>query len=192
MLIRNAIVFAILSCAAAAQSATLLSVPGPTAAIGSPGSISYNFVAGAGAANTSFVINGFNTLDGLGFFTDTFTLSLNGTALLSGTYNLGGGGVDTTYFAPGGATIVTVFNGLNLGGTATITTALTLLSGNNTLSFDYSGNDQGINDESWALSDLVVTGSAVVPEPASWAMLITGLGLVGTMQRRRATRAIAA
>ncbi|OYU15511.1 MAG: hypothetical protein CFE37_05140 [Alphaproteobacteria bacterium PA4] len=32
----------------------------------------------------------------------------------------------------------------------------------------------------------LITGTASVPEPASWAMLIAGFGLVGTMMRRRA------
>jgi hypothetical protein len=35
-------------------------------------------------------------------------------------------------------------------------------------------------------------GGAVVPEPASWAMLITGFGLVGATQRRRRRAAVAA
>lgn len=34
----------------------------------------------------------------------------------------------------------------------------------------------------------VVTAEAVVPEPASWAMLIAGFGLVGGMVRRRAVQ----
>lgn len=37
-------------------------------------------------------------------------------------------------------------------------------------------------------SDVIFSGGGVVPEPASWAMLIAGFGLVGaTMRRRRAT-----
>jgi len=37
----------------------------------------------------------------------------------------------------------------------------------------------------------VATGGAI-PEPASWAMLIAGFGLVGAVARRRATAAVAA
>ena len=45
---------------------------------------------------------------------------------------------------------------------------------------------QGLNDSS-AYEKLVFTssGGAVVPEPASWAMLIAGFGLVGAVARRR-------
>jgi hypothetical protein len=35
------------------------------------------------------------------------------------------------------------------------------------------------------------TPGGVVPEPATWAMLITGFGFVGTMARRRRTRVLA-
>jgi hypothetical protein len=31
----------------------------------------------------------------------------------------------------------------------------------------------------------MASGTGVVPEPASWAMLIAGFGLVGATQRRR-------
>jgi hypothetical protein len=37
------------------------------------------------------------------------------------------------------------------------------------------------------ISGTVVSGSDVVPEPASWAMLIAGFGLVGAAMRRRQT-----
>ena len=51
----------------------------------------------------------------------------------------------------------------------------------------YRINDiQGLNDSS-AYEKLVFTnsGGAVVPEPASWAMLIAGFGFVGAVARRR-------
>jgi len=37
-----------------------------------------------------------------------------------------------------------------------------------------------------------VAGGGVVPEPATWGMMIVGLGAVGTMNRRRRTRTVAA
>lgn len=40
--------------------------------------------------------------------------------------------------------------------------------------------------------DDIRIGSAAVPEPASWALMITGFGLAGSMLRRRATLARAA
>ncbi len=44
---------------------------------------------------------------------------------------------------------------------------------------------QGGNDESWGIDNISLV--AQVPEPASWAMLIAGFGLVGTAARRRRT-----
>ena len=34
--------------------------------------------------------------------------------------------------------------------------------------------------------ETIITGTGAVPEPASWAMLIAGFGLVGAVRRRRA------
>ncbi|WP_303810224.1 PEPxxWA-CTERM sorting domain-containing protein [Sandarakinorhabdus limnophila] len=50
----------------------------------------------------------------------------------------------------------------------------------------YRINDiQGLNSSA-AYEKLVFTNSGtVVPEPASWAMLIAGFGLVGAVARRR-------
>jgi hypothetical protein len=65
------------------------------------------------------------------------------------------------------------------------------VSGVNTLAFTVrnlrqaSGNPTGLRVEFLASSvDVAVSGSAV-PEPASWAMMIAGFGLVGAMRRRR-------
>lgn len=43
---------------------------------------------------------------------------------------------------------------------------------------------QGGFDESWGFDNLSIT-VAGIPEPANWAMLIAGFGLVGAMARRR-------
>jgi hypothetical protein len=48
----------------------------------------------------------------------------------------------------------------------------------------------GSSNIGWGLNTTFSTGAAVVPEPASWAMLIAGFGLVGAAARRR--RAVAA
>lgn len=49
---------------------------------------------------------------------------------------------------------------------------------------------QGGLDESWAIDNFALSAiydRSLVPEPATWAMLITGFGLVGaTMRKRRA------
>jgi hypothetical protein len=44
------------------------------------------------------------------------------------------------------------------------------------------------NFDSFKLNSLTVTTTAVVPEPASWAMMIAGFGLVGGAMRRRSAQ----
>ena len=58
-----------------------------------------------------------------------------------------------------------------------------------TIGFQAGGNGwQGGDDESWGVDNLSVwVNSGAVPEPASWAMMIGGLGLVGATLRRRRT-----
>jgi hypothetical protein len=46
---------------------------------------------------------------------------------------------------------------------------------------------QGLNDEGWGLSNILLTGNtttAPVPEPASWALMIGGMALAGWTMRR--------
>lgn len=71
----------------------------------------------------------------------------------------------------------------NFGGTYTTgaSTSLTLRIIN--LNNDPAGNDLGLDDISFA--------ATAVPEPASWALLVAGFGMVGASLRRR-TRIIAA
>jgi len=63
-------------------------------------------------------------------------------------------------------------------------TSVTLRLINASLSFD--GNDFGVDTINFSTTSI----APAVPEPASWAMLITGFGLIGAAARRR--RAIAA
>ena len=165
------------------SAATLFSLAGPNGPVASPGSFSYNFNAPAGAAALSFVINGYASLDGQNCCTDIFTLNLNGTDILSGTYAMGGGGTNITFFAPVGSVITPVQFSFFGGGKTDISTSLALISGSNTLTFSYAGAAQGLGDEGWGLSNISVTSA--IPEPATWTMLITGFGLVGFASRRR-------
>jgi hypothetical protein len=47
-------------------------------------------------------------------------------------------------------------------------------------------NNRGLDNITYTLSDIVV--APAVPEPASWAMLIAGFGLVGAVMRRQVRR----
>jgi PEP-CTERM motif len=158
---------------------------------------------GAGLANLSFAINGFGSLDGQNFYEDDFTLSLNGAAIFSGTFNLGGGGNDVVFLANPGATVNNVSgNGTAVtwtGGLVNIATPLTLAAGSNTLTFGYHSLTSGhygaqtLGDEAWDASNIVVTQTdpigidpvVVVPEPESWALMLVGFAGAGALMRRR-------
>lgn len=168
---------------APAFAGTVLTVAGPTGPVASPGSFTYNFNAPGGSGAASFDVNGYLSLDGVNCCTDTFTLNLNGLDIYSASFDLGGGGTNTVFLAPIGATQNPVSFGFFAGGVASVFVPLTLIAGNNVLTFSYAGVPQGTGDEAWGLSKVSVT--AAVPEPRSWALMIAGFGLVGASMRRR-------
>jgi hypothetical protein len=51
--------------------------------------------------------------------------------------------------------------------------------------FSYLPTDTFLSLESYARIDNIVLNESAVPEPASWALMIAGFGLVGTGLRRR-------
>ncbi|GGI88598.1 hypothetical protein GCM10007973_26180 [Polymorphobacter multimanifer] len=69
------------------------------------------------------------------------------------------------------------FNGLSANGTWTLLTADTFAA------------DIGTIAGGWSL-DITTSGTDVIPEPSSWAMLIAGFGLVGAASRRRRTTSV--
>lgn len=184
---------ALLSAPTASEAAVLFTSPGTVTEISSPNQVQTpDIYSGGGPGLVSFILEGFNTLDGAnnGSFTDIFTLSLNGTAIYSASFVLGGQGDNVIYFAPPGATQSVVNTGFNLGGTATISVPLLLVAGANYLAFAYdSPTPQGLGDEGWGLRSIRVEGiepgAGAVPEPATWAMFIGGFGLVGAALRHR-------
>src|SRR5689334_23117209 len=60
-------------------------------------SFAVNFNSPGGSSAISFDLLGYISLDGVNFFEDDFTLNLNGTDILSLSYDLGGGGGDAVF-----------------------------------------------------------------------------------------------
>lgn len=59
------------------------------------------------------------------------------------------------------------------------------VAGTNTLAFNVTNFGQVSGNPSGLRVEFVQSNAAVVPEPANWAMLIAGFGLVGAAARRR-------
>jgi len=180
--------------AAGAQAATLYAGPAsmPERAVDNGFDVTFN--APAGAAQLSFVLDGYSSLDGQNWYEDDFSLKLNGVQIMLATFNLGGGGPDVVYSAPLGATFDnTSGNGTAVtwaGGHVNIASPLTLAAGSNTLTFNYHALSsdhagwQDMGDEGWGAHDILVT-NAGVPEPSMWLLSIVGFGLMGSMLRRQ-------
>lgn len=196
LLAASALAFVTLA-GAGAQAGTLFDAPGSFGEFATNTPFAVSFAAPAGAANLSFVLDGFASLDGQNYYEDDFTLALNGTDILRGTFNLGGGGNDVVFFQPLGSTIANVSgNGTAVtwaGGHVNISSPLNLIAGTNTLTFAYTAlgdghaGFQGTGDEGWGVSQIKVTnvGSGAVPEPATWALTLMGFGAMGAALRRR-------
>ena len=112
---------------------------------------------------------------GLGFF----NIAAGFTGALSFTY-----GAFTNFTA-------TVFDGLNGTGTALGSISL---AANNVNAFDlvtisFSGTGQSFaisgGGAQFGFDDVTFNEPGAVPEPASWALMIAGFGLVGSAMRRR-------
>jgi hypothetical protein len=168
-----------------AHAATTTSLTGLVAGpLVNPGSFTATLNAPVADTNASltFVIQGYNSLDGHNLYQDDFRLTINGSLIDVASFDLGGGGWSNNSF--GGAT-VTVSSG-----TATISGLnFSLLQGVNTFKFQYTApgpsngaNGQGLGDEGWGIASATVTA---VPEPETYAMLLAGLGLMGAVARRR-------
>jgi hypothetical protein len=188
--------------AAGAQAATLYSYAGPTAELPTDSAVTATFNAGAGPGLLTFTIDGFASLDGQNSYEDDFSLAVNNVQQILATFNLGGGGPDVVYSAPGGATFNDISgNGTNItwnGGEVLVSTPISLQHGSNTLTFGYTSLEgqgyagfQGTGDEGWGLRDIQVSGNAV-PEPATWGLMIVGFGGMGGLLRRQRRQQAAA
>ena len=182
--------FAAALCFTGAQADTLYTA-GNTGQMESPHSFNAGFDAGAGAGLVSVQLQGYNTLDGNNYYVDVFHVSLNGSEVFTGTFDLGGGGGDLVVLAPE----ATVSNHHDF--VVDLAIPVNLVDGQNTVTFAYSSptsfegtnryGPEGLNNEGWGLNSTTITGNAVaaVPEPETYALLLAGLGAVGFVARRR-------
>ena len=138
---------------------------------------------GSGLGTISFDLLGFRSIDGFNCCTDTFSFSANGSTIFTGVFPLGSGSGGDSFTGPAGTTVT------GSGSSRTITIPIALLAGVNSFDFTY-GNLQGFGDEAWGLDNVRITAQvgAVVPEPASWALMIAGFGLLGGRVRRRSAK----
>jgi hypothetical protein len=96
-------------------------------------------------------------------------------------------------FVGGGFDMFSYFTAINNGvaGTTPFTASSMTFRANNSTSFAFNIGTTSSDNIGPLLDSVMLTQNAgVVPEPATWAMLIAGFGLVGaTMRRRRAVAA---
>ncbi|MBI3345615.1 MAG: PEP-CTERM sorting domain-containing protein [Burkholderiales bacterium] len=148
-----------------AWSATLYSLPAATVALETNTSVTADFLAAAGAGRVDFTLAGYATLDGDNDWIDILHISLNGNQVFSGTWDLGGGGINRVLLDPNGATVGTVSGHL-----LTISLPVLLAAGSNHLVFSYESPS---------------SFEGVTREPASGALLLAGLGVFGWLAQRR-------
>ena len=179
--------------AAPTWAATLYTLPTPTAALETNNSVTLNFAGGAGAGQLAFTLAGYATLDGDNFWIDILHVKLNGSEVLSGTWDIGGGGISRVLVDPNGATVGVVNNATH---ELQISLPVSLAAGSNQLVFNYESPTnfeasaragfQGLGDEGWGLNAVTVSGNlAPVPEPTSTALLLGGLAALGWLAKRR-------
>ena len=187
------------SVATSASANTLLI--GPTAAMATNQSFSVTFNAASPSEALSFIIDGYNSLDGKNAYEDDFSLKLNGQQVFLGTFNLGGGSnsgsQSNVYFNPLGASFSNLTNngtgiGWNGGKELVGFAGVPLNLGQNTLTFAYSSiigagyaGFQGLGDEGWGIEKVEV---AATPLPAAFPLFASGLaaaGLFGWRKKRK-------
>jgi hypothetical protein len=151
-----------------------------------PGSFDWNVSTIGGEGRLNFRLVGYDSLDGAGpygnWYRDIFHLAINGIEIFTGSFNMGGIGDDEIYHNPSGGKVSTTNFGFFLGGFSDISIPVLLdHSGNQLISFNYTGNLQEPGDEAWGVNKVQLA----IPEPATWAILLLGLGLIERRQQNR-------
>ncbi|CCE05068.1 exported hypothetical protein [Bradyrhizobium sp. STM 3843] len=179
--------------ATGAQASTIY--PGASPVLATNSSFSVDFGSAATAGQMSFVLDGYQSLDGQNFYEDDFSVRLNGNQIFLGTFNLGGGSDSGTqaniYSNPFNASLSNpTNNGTSItsgGGKEVFSFAgIPLNIGSNQLTFSYlsladgHAGFQGLGDEGWGIADVNVNISAT-PLPASWTMMLIGFAGLGAL-----------
>jgi PEP-CTERM motif len=184
---------------ASASAGVIYAGPSPEQPTDTSIGVTFNS-ATATTTGLSFTIDGYSSLDGQNFYEDDFGLSLNGSPLFAGTFNLGGGSSTTqavVYLNPDGATLSNPTNNgiaISFAGGKEIVTfgdVLPLVSGINTLIFNYTSlpgpshaGFQGIGDEGWGIENVTTS----IPEPSTWIMMALGFAGLGYAAVRRSAK----
>ena len=200
-LLKSAAVLALVAAAVPADAAPLYTNAGPTGPVETPNVFGFSAASAGGNGALNFTIDGYNSLDGVNFYEDDFTFSLNGAAILQLSYDLGGGGDNVIFTNTSGAVVSSRYDDGGHWAIDVSIASLALLAGNNDFLFSYASPSgdalgglgghagaQGLGDEAWGLSNISLTGSpatGAVPEPASWALMIGGFAAAGGVMRRR-------
>jgi hypothetical protein len=180
---------------------------GPTSAMATNQSFSVSFNSASASEALSFIIDGYNSLDGKNAYEDDFSLKLNNQQIFLGTFNLGGGSNSgsqaNVYFNPLGGSFSNLTNngtgiGWNGGKELMSFTGVPLNIGMNTLTFAYSSiigagyaGFQGLGDEGWGIEKVEV---GATPLPAALPLFASGLAAAGLFgwRRKRKAEALAA
>jgi hypothetical protein len=189
--------------AQSAHAGLIYSAPAPTGPLATNQSYTLTFNSSPVAADLSFIIDGYRSLDGQNFYEDDFSLKLNNVLIFSGTFNLGGGSNSGSqfkiYYNPFGATFTNLTGngtgiGWNGGKEALGFSGLSLIAGSNTITFGYTSlgaghaGFQGLRDEGWGIEQVTVNA---VPGPtvgAGAASFAFAACLIGWLMHRRSRR----
>ena len=150
---------------------------------GAPGYVACCGATGNSANLTNpFVAFGAGSVPDSGFLSTTFNTVLGATYNLSFKFAVLGGGSSSINYSVVGLSGTASGNANNNFDTTFQTVALSFTGTGSptTLSFGSTGANSGVDT---GIDDVMVTGP--VPEPATWAMMLTGFGMIGFAARRR-------
>ena len=138
------------------------------------------------ANNHMFLPDGTGSNDSTGFLTAIFTGTLNLPTAEALTFHLGS---DDDAFVYIDGQLVDSIGGVHAVTDAPVTTS-TLAQGNHTFELFYADRDQTQAELDFSIDTAGVTLTAGVPEPASWGLMILGVGLMGLVLRRNRQAAL--